>query len=1307
MARPRTVSAVAARRRSAAPSNKDHEVARFEADTIIDTPIVDEMELSFLDYSMSVIIARALPDVRDGLKPVQRRIIYAMSKAGVASDKPHVKCATVVGEVMGHYHPHGDAAIYETLVRLAAAHAMRVPLVTPHGNFGSIDDRAAAPRYCVTGDTRVRLADGTSPRIENLVNLPADSEAPADFEVLDAEGKAVHVSRVFNSGSWPTKCVVTKDGLAIRGTHNHPLLCLRAVSGVPTLLWLRLDEIEEEDLVCIACHPWDQLGSDVHAYRAGVLYGAWVAKGWVSVAGAGVISDDKDHFNEVVDAYGALVGGARRVRGRASHHGQHVTFALTVPITDALRTSVLADLAGVSATDKFVPEAVWMGGPEVKKAFLMSLLQGASVSIDNDQNATIEYATYSARLVKEVQELLVEFGAMSTNRCHTYKGKSTEHRLCIVGLHDIRTFAENVGFMGDKQAHLLRFLGSTPTRAESRSGDHAPLSSEDVHRSHTTGPRSPDGPQPLPHEVDHNEPSGNERPVPVGRIEGPEAQKTPVDLAVSGYRFTQVVRVTDEAPADVYSLRVDTDDHSFLAGGFVNHNTEARMSRVAHVLTDELDEGTVDWVDNYDATRKEPTVLPAGFPNLLVNGATGIAVGMATNMVPHNLSEAVAACQAMLEDPDISLDELMRHIPGPDFPTGGIIVGTEGIREAYETGRGKITLRARAEVTRTGRRPTITVTELPYTVGTEAVIDKVRKLVNAKQLLGLARVDDLSDRKHGLRLQIECKSGFDPAGVLAELYRKTPLQIDISIQNVCLVNNQPQTLGLRELIRYYNEFRTQVVRRRTEFRRARAAARAHLLDGLIRAVDAIDRVVAIIKSSKDTSIARSRLMKEIGLDTEQTNAVLEMPLRRLTGLEITKLREELAHLKAEIASLDELLGSRDKLRNQVIDELGRAADSYGDPRRTTFADAAAAELPAPATPGIEERPCVVVLSAQGVLGRGTAEPLEATYSTKRMTKADAVAAWVPTKTTDELVAITSAGRFVRVPVAHLPVIEGKSRGGDATELVALAKDERLVGLFPSADDPAAGTEPVICLATVKGVVKRIRTSALARRPSDAVIGLAPDDEVAAAASYSMPTDGEATGVDLAVVTSAGALLRFPASSVRPQGAAAGGMAGVRLPEGARVLALGLITTTAPDVVVATTTDVGRVKATPLAEYPSKGRGTGGVRCHTLRRGETTLVAAWIGQGRPLALTKSGSTSILDIDFARRDATGTELAQGPIVAFAGNPRTFDLRAPTSDPEDAGHDDPTPHVPDGGRATLGPQVPCAKRAHVSAVQPLQNT
>ena len=704
--------------------------------------------------------------------------------------------------------------------------------------------------------------------------------------------------------------------------------------------------------------------------------------------------------------------------------------------------------------------------------------------------------------------------------------------------------------------------------------------------------------------------------------------------------------------AQAFSLRVPlVDGHgnfgSLDDGPAAPRYTEARLAPPALSLTENLDEDVVDFIPNYDGQFQQPSVLPAAYPNLLVNGATGIAVGMATNMAPHNLIEVVAAAVHLLAHPDATVDELMEFVPGPDFPTGGIAMGLDGIRDAYANGRGAFKIRAKVAVEPLGpRRTGLVVTELPYQVGPERVIEKIKDAVQSKKLAGIADVTDLTDRNHGLRLVIGIKTGFDPQAVLDQLYRLTPLEDSFSINNVALVDGQPQTLGLKELLRVYLDHRIRVVTRRSRYRLSRREERLHLVQGLLIAILDIDEVIQVIRTSDDSEQARTRLREVFDLSEAQAEYILELRLRRLTKFSRVELETERDALLAEIAQLQELLGSDALLRAQVARELEAVSDAHGTPRRTVLMNAKpAAPRPArgAATPDLQiaDAPTVVALSTTGRAVRVDLLEGQELVAAPRRSKHDAILATARSTTRGELGAVTTSGRILRFSPVDLPSVPPASvqlaAGAVLRDYLGITdKKERVLALVRLDD------QTPLALGSLQGVVKRVVPAALPVRPEVEAIALKPGDELVGAASAP-------DGIELVFVTSDAQLLRFSAAAVRPQGASAGGMAGINLATAASVVFFGAIAD-ADAVVISVSgaagvlpgTDPGRIKASRFGEYPAKGRATGGVRAHAFLKGEDRLVLAWAGPAPALAVGPDGAVRALPEATAKRDASGQPL-----------------------------------------------------------------
>jgi DNA gyrase subunit A len=717
--------------------------------------------------------------------------------------------------------------------------------------------------------------------------------------------------------------------------------------------------------------------------------------------------------------------------------------------------------------------------------------------------------------------------------------------------------------------------------------------------------------------------------------------------------------------AQSFSLRIPLiDGHgnfgSLDDGPAAMRYTEARLAQSAIEMTSGIDEDVVDFASNYDGREVEPLVLPAALPNLLVNGASGIAVGMATNLAPHNLAEVINATRHLLDNPESTLEELMTFIPGPDFATGGVIIGLDGIRDAYETGKGTFKVRARTRIEQiTPRKRGIVVSELPANIGPERVIERVKDLVVSKKLQGISDIVDLTDGDSGLNLIIECKSAFSPEAVLEQLFKLTPMEDSFNINAVALVDGQPVTMGLKHLIQVFIQHRISVVTRRSRYRMEVASSRLHLVAGLLIAIVDIDEVIQVIRNSDDTAAARARLMDIFDLTEIQTNYILEMPLRRLTKFSRIELDKEADQLRSTIEELDALLADDTQLRALVSTELAQVSSAHSSPRRTLLLEATAApKVVASTSLEIADEDCVVLLSSTGLIARtASINPQgESENETSPRTSHDVIISAARGTSRGELGVLTSSGLVHRISVVDIPAIPptsgipGLSGGAPIGAFLSLETDESPIAIL-DLDAP-------FVLATSSGSVKRLASTHAIGRPVWDVISLEVGDTVVAALALD---DSFAAKVELVCITSAGQLLHFPATAVRAQGRSAGGVAGIKMVD-SHVVFFGVVDPSESNVVVTVSgssqalpgTELGHGKVTDFNQYPGKGRATTGVRAHKFRSGEDTLLRAWCGPAPARAASSSGMAVPLPKSDGKRDGTGTPLTHpidvigGPIV-----------------------------------------------------------
>jgi DNA gyrase subunit A len=994
------------------------------SDRIEPVDIQQEMQRSYIDYAMSVIVGRALPEVRDGLKPVHRRVLYAMYDSGFRPDRSHAKSARSVAETMGNYHPHGDASIYDTLVRMAQPWSLRYPLVDGQGNFGSPgNDPAAAMRYCVTGDALVRLPMGHSVRIADVVpGARPNTDHVIELKVVGRHGDPVVADRLFHSGDHQTYTVATSEGFSVTGTANHPLLCLDDLGGVPTLLWKLIEEIRPGDVAV--------------------------------------------------------------------------------------------------------------------------MLAEAAVAGQNPGNSIID---------RRVDEFVAKFGDDS----------------------DVRAIA--------------------------------------------------------------------------------------TDLTDGRFYYAQVESVTDAGVQPVYSLRVDTEDHAFITNGFVSHNTEARLTPLAMEMLREIDEETVDFIPNYDGRVQEPTVLPSRFPNLLANGSGGIAVGMATNIPPHNLNELAEAVYWCLDnheaDEEATLAACCERVKGPDFPTHGLIVGSQGISDTYTTGRGSIRMRGVVEIEEDSRgRTSIVITELPYQVNHDNFITSIAEQVRDGKLAGISNIEDQSSDRVGLRIVVELKRDAVAKVVLNNLYKHTQLQTSFGANMLSIVDGVPRTLRLDQMIRYYVAHQLDVINRRTRYRLRKANERAHILRGLVKALDALDEVIALIRASANADVARSGLMELLDVDEIQAQAILDMQLRRLAALERQRIVDDLAKIEAEIADLEDILAKPERQRAIVRDELKEIIEKHGDERRTRI-------MPADGEVSDEDliaREDVVVTITETGYAKRTKTDLY--RSQKRGGKGvqgaglkadDIVNHFFICSTHDWILFFTTQGRVYRAKAYDLPEASRTARGQHVANLLAFQPEERIAQVIQIKSYEDA---PYLVLATRNGLVKKSKLTDFDSNRSGGIVAvnLRDGDELVGAVLCSAEND-------LLLVSANGQSIRFSATdeALRPMGRATSGVQGMRFNEDDRLLSLNVVQ---EGTFLLVATAGGYAKRTAIEEYTVQGRGGKGILTIQYDRRRGNLVGALIvdNDTELYAITSGGGvirTAARQVRKAGRQTKGVRLMNlgegDTLIAIARN------------------------------------------------------
>lgn len=699
--------------------------------------------------------------------------------------------------------------------------------------------------------------------------------------------------------------------------------------------------------------------------------------------------------------------------------------------------------------------------------------------------------------------------------------------------------------------------------------------------------------------------------------------------------------------------------------------TEARLSSISEEMLANLDQDTVDFIDNFDSTLREPVVIPSRIPNLLVNGASGIAVGMATNIPPHNLGEVCDAVIALIENPEATVDDLMEHVKGPDFPTGGIILGREGIREAYATGRGQVKVRAVAEIEEMprGNRMQIIVTELPYQVNKAALVEKIAGLAKDKRLEGISEIRDESNRE-GMRIVMELRSGTQPQVILNNLYKLTPMQQSFSANMLAIFDGTPRIFTLKQALQVFIAFRREVVTRRTEFELRRARQRAHILAGLRIALANLDEVIALIRNSESAEAARNGLITRFGLDEVQAQAILDMQLRRIAALERERLETEYQELQTTIQGLEELLASPEKVADVIKEETIEVKEKHGDPRRTAFSNASADVSRAEMEP---HEPVVVTLSQGGYIKRISADTYRNQHRGGRGVVSmntrddDPVKHILVVDTHDQLLFFTNRGRVLRITTYELrPDTSRNTRGVPVVNVIPLVDTERVNAIISV--DSLEQEDKFLMMVTRRGVIKRITLSAISSiRPSGLIIMNLKDDDDMVVARLAGVDD------DMIMVSEHGMAIRYKVSDVPPRQRAAGGVKGMELRPQDRVVSMDVVN---PESQLLVISKLGFGKLTKLSEYRVQGRGGIGVKTLNITRKTGPVAAAEvIDDSKEVYMVSEQAqvlrTNLSEIRSTRRATQGVTIFKpqpGDAVASIACVSEFDYEDKNAKPDD---------------------------------------
>ncbi len=1169
-----------------------------KTDKIISRVIEQEMIKSYLSYAMSVIVGRALPDVRDGLKPVHRRVLFGMWELGMLHNKPFKKSARIVGEILGKFHPHSDVTIYDTLVRMAQNFSLRYPLVQGQGNFGSVDgDNPAAMRYCVTADTLVVTEKGLIP-IAEIAN-----KEDIDIRILSKDRKINKATKWFDSGEHQTLKVTTRKGYAIEGSVNHPLLTLSAAAkGRPIFAWKRLDELRIGDVLVLDRSRedlWPQQELDLVPYypqqrtprTKRTVLPRTLTKDLAFILGAlcseGTISKNKIEFCNTdiafIDAFTQAWEKTfpdttlHRFKRNASSYGKKPYVRLESHFLFTIDFLKNIGLLPVRSAQKSVPQVIFLSPKHVVSTFLQSYFEGDGSISHAKKMVELSCCSASTQLMQELQILLLRFGIDTFRR---FDAQRTIHKLYLRGKRNVLKFYKQIGFQSERKNKKLEYV-ILHYKKDSSQLDYVPFISEYIRErvGHTFVEKM---------NFDrYSAMQDNYQTVSniVLQRTGEDVQGMFEYFLTYDYLFEQVASVQEAGIQRVYSVKVASDCHSFVANGFINHNTEARLSKIAEEILIDLDKDTVDFVPNFDGSLKEPTVMPGKLPNLLINGSTGIAVGMATNIPPHNIHEVCSGIIATIDNPQIETKELLQHVTGPDFPTGAIIQGRQGIIDAYSTGRGKVTVKAKAAIEQHKGKDRIIITEIPYMVNKSQMIEQIADLVRDGKIKGISDIRDESDEN--IRVVIELKTDAEGEVVLNQLYKYSRLSETFSIIMLALVENEPKVLNLKAVIQYYISHRQVVVRRRTQFELTKAEQRVHVLEGLIIALNNIDEVVRKIKQSADAAVAEVMLQADYALSEIQAKAILDMKLQRLASLEQEKIRSEHQELLKLIVALKDILASEQKILDIIKAELMEVKEAYADARKTVIEEAGSVALETEDL--IQEQEVVVTISHAGYIKR---QPIDAYKTQSRGGKGivgagtreeDFVEHLFVASTHSYVLFFTDKGKVYWLKIYEIPEASRQAKGKAIINLIKLEAGEKIEASIPV---KTFDERYYLVLATKKGTIKKTNLSEYSRPRQSGIIALTLEEGDSLV--NALLTDGNQ---QIILTTQNGMAVKFHEQHVRPIGRTAMGVRGISLREGDAVVDI----VTGDDAkALLTVTEHGYGKRSKISDYRQIARGGIGV-----------------------------------------------------------------------------------------------------------------
>ena len=1180
---------------------KKSEVVVAARDRVVPRSITTEMRESYLDYAMTVITARALPDVRDGLKPVHRRILYAMLEAGLTANAKTRKSATVVGDVLGKYHPHGDASVYDAMVKMAQDFTMRYPLIVGQGNFG-----------CFTKDTKVRLADGRNLTFEELIKEDSEKKKNYTFTV-NAEGHiaiAPILKPRLTRQSAEIMKVVLDTGEEIKCTLNHKFMLKNqeyveaqnlkpGTSLMP--LYTRLSEKGESTL------------SDMEGYEM-VLQ---------------PMRSEWEYIHHLADFYNIAHGAYTHSAGRVRHH---VDFNKLNNNLDNIRRMQWLEhwrLHSLLTANRHKNDHI----------YVEKLARGRSAFWDKEENRMAQAERLSERNKENWKD-------------PSYRERMREF-LSVMNKEYIEQHPEKREELSKRATQTLKRLWQDPVYQ--RFMRKKIIKGNKNHTTNKTGKVKFDAI--CTQLLSEGKALSAKTYEEFRKKLYPYGSATTWDTGMAKYYDGNTARVRTEVLGnhkvarveftrgheDVYDLTVPETHNFALAAGVFVHNsidgdgaaayryTEAKMSRLAGEMIRDIEKDTVDFRSNYDNTKQEPTVLPAAIPNLLLNGTLGIAVGMATNIPPHNLREVCEATMHLIENPEATTDDLLQFVKGPDFPTGCTAFNQKDITHAYSSGRGGVVVRGDAEIVE-GKKSdySIVITSIPFRVNKADLLTKMASLVHEKKLDGIRDIRDESTKD--IRVVVELKNTGNAQTVLNYLYKHTQLEETFHYNVVALVDGVPQTLSLKALLENFVAHRREVATRRSKFDLAKAEDREHILLGLKKALDHIDAIIALIKKSKTVDDARAALMQKFKFSEPQANAILEMRLSKLAGLERQKVEDELKEVQALITELTALLKSEKKLMTLIKKEMQEIMEKYGDERRTKIVKREVKSLSAEDLVADEES--VLVLTSGGYIKR--TNPTE--YRRQRRggvgvvdldtKEEDFVTQFLTASAHSDLLFFSDRGKAYQLKMYELPEGKRATKGKSIMNFLSLEQSESITSILSMPKSIKESDGLALLMVTKKGTVKKTSADKFkeVRRSGLLAITLDKGDSLISAQFVRK-------GDTVVLATAKGQAIRFAGDAVREMGRQATGVRGMKLRSGDMIVGAGVVPKGANDAGLLVLSSTGYGKKTKLSEYKCQGRGGSGVKTMSITAKTKQLVGAAVvlGGGELVAMSKKSQTIRMSLE----------------------------------------------------------------------------